>query len=288
VLQSLDGIPLAHRHVHVGEISLHCVEAGEGPLVVLLHGFPEFWYSWRHQIPALVRAGFRVLAPDLRGYNDSSKPASIDAYRVAAIVQDIAGLLVQSGDVPCALVGHDWGGVAAWLVPMLHPQLVHRLIILNAPHPVPFARELKRSKEQKVRMLYQVAMQPPRIPEFLMRRFGFALLRSIGSRMGSFDEHDVAEYVESWKKPGALTAMTNYYRALRRHRRELRPLIRPIAIPTLLIWGERDPVFTRATTENFHDYVPDLRVERIADAGHFVQSEAAERVNRAMIGFLRA
>jgi pimeloyl-ACP methyl ester carboxylesterase len=288
VISALDGVPLAHHHAHVGESSLHYVEAGEGPLVVLLHGFPEFWYSWRHQIPALVRAGFRVIAPDLRGYNDSSKPKSIDAYRVAAIVQDIAGLIVQSGDVPCALAGHDWGGVAGWLLPMLHPELVDKLIILNSPHPVPLARELKHSKEQKVRMLYQVAMQPPGLPEFLMRRFRFALLRSLLGRMGNFDAREMNDYVEAWKKPGALNGMTNYYRALRRHRRELRPLIRPIAIPTLLIWGEQDPVFTHATTENFHDYVPDLRVERIADSGHFVQSEAPDRVNKAMIEFLKS
>jgi pimeloyl-ACP methyl ester carboxylesterase len=255
--------------------------------VVLLHGFPEFWYSWRHQIPALVRAGFRVIACDLRGYNDSSKPRSVDAYRVAAIVQDVAGLLVQSRDTPCALVGHDWGGVVAWFLPMLHPELVDRLVVINAPHPVPFARELKRSKEQKVRMLYQAAMQPPRIPELLMRRFRFALLRFLLRRMGSFDAKDLAQYVEAWKKPCALTAMTNYYRALRRHRGELRPLIRPIEIPTLLIWGQQDPVFTRATTENFHEYVPDLRIERIAGAGHFVHSEAPDRVNKALLDFLR-
>ena len=288
MISALDGVPLAHHHAHIGETSLHYVEAGEGPLVVLLHGFPEFWYSWRHQIPALVRAGFRVIAPDLRGYNDSSKPKSIDAYRVAAIVQDIAGLIVQSGDVPCTLVGHDWGGVAAWFVPMLHPELVDKLIILNAPHPVPLARELKRSKEQKVRLLYQLAMQPPALPEFLMRRFRFALLRSLLGRMGNFDARELNEYIEAWKKPGALNGMTNYYRALRRHRRELRPLIRPIEIPTLLIWGEQDPVFTHATTENFHDYVPNLRVERIAESGHFVQSEAPDRVNKAMLEFLKS
>jgi pimeloyl-ACP methyl ester carboxylesterase len=287
VISSLDGVSLAHHHAHVGETSIHYVEAGEGPLVVLLHGFPEFWYSWRHQIPALVRAGFRVIAPDLRGYNDSSKPKPIDAYRIAAIVQDVAGLIVQSGDVPCTLVGHDWGGVVAWLLPMLHPELVEKLIVMNSPHPVPLARELKRSKEQKVRMLYQVAMQPPLFPELLMRAFGFAFLRAMIRRMGNFDARELKQYVEAWKKPGALSGMTNYYRALRRHRRELRPLIRPISIPTLLVWGEQDPVFTHATTENFHDYVPDLRIERIAESGHFVQSEAPDRVNRAVIDFLK-
>jgi pimeloyl-ACP methyl ester carboxylesterase len=287
VIDSLDGVPLAHGHAQVGETGIHYVEAGEGPLVVLLHGFPEFWYSWRDQIPALVRGGFRVIAPDLRGYNDSSKPPEIDAYRIVCVVQDVAGLIVQSGEMPCALVGHDWGGVVAWLLPMLHPSLVRKLIIANSPHPVPLARELKHSKAQKLRMAYQLFMQIPRLPEFVMRRFRFAALRTLLRRAGNFDSRELEEYVEAWQKPGALRGMTNYYRALRRHRRELRPLIRPIDIPTLLIWGERDPVFTRATTENFHDYVPDLRIERIADAGHFVQSDAPDRVNRVLIDFLR-
>jgi pimeloyl-ACP methyl ester carboxylesterase len=287
VIDSLDGIALAHRHAQVGEVDIHFVEAGQGPLVVLLHGFPEFWYSWRDQIPALVRGGFRVIAPDLRGYNDSSKPRDIDSYRIVSVVHDIAGLIVQSGDAPCVLVGHDWGGVVAWLLPMLHPSLVRKLIVANSAHPVPLARELRHSRAQRLRMSYQLFMQIPWLPEFIMRRFGCAALRTLLRRTGNFDSRELVEYVEAWRKPGALRGMTNYYRALRRHRRELRPLMRPIDVPTLLIWGERDPVFTRATTENFQDYVPNLRIERIAEAGHFVQSEAPDRVNRAMMEFLR-
>ncbi|MEO8036130.1 MAG: alpha/beta hydrolase [Acidobacteriota bacterium] len=287
MIESIDGVALAHRQVVVGEVSLHYVEAGQGPLVVLLHGFPEFWYSWRSQIPAIARAGYRVVAPDLRGYNLSSKPPGTDAYRVVAVVQDIAGLIVRMNQPPCVLVGHDWGGVIAWFLPMLHPGLVRKLVILNSPHPVPLSREVRHSKGQKLRLAYQALLQPPRLPELFLRAFRFAALRMMLRRAGNFSTAEIAHYVEAWRQPGALTGMTNYYRALRRHRAELRPLVRPIDIPTLLIWGERDPVFTRATTENFVEYVPDLRIERVADAGHFVQTDAPDRVNKALAAFLK-
>jgi pimeloyl-ACP methyl ester carboxylesterase len=270
------------RFATIGETRLHYVEEGEGPLVVLLHGFPEFWYSWRHQIPVLAAAGYRVIAPDLRGYNDSSKPRGIDAYRLTAVVQDIAGLIVQNGGT-CMLVGHDWGGVAAWLLPMLHPTLVEKLVVLNSPHPVPLRRELKRSFRQKWRFAYQLFFQLPRIPEWFMRTFGIRMLR----RAGRFTEEDLRTYAEAWRKPAAMTSMLNYYRALRRHSRELGGIIRPIEMPAMLIWGERDPVFLRETTENFGEWVPKLRVERIGRAGHFVQTDAADEVNRLLVEFLR-
>jgi epoxide hydrolase 4 len=269
------------RWAGVGETQIHYVEDGDGPLVVMLHGFPEFWYSWRKQIPALAAAGYRVIAPDLRGYNDSSKPRGIDAYRLPCIVQDIAGLIVQNGG-SCTLVGHDWGGAAAWLLAMLHPSLVERLVILNSPHPVPLRRELDRSLRQKVRFAYQLFFQLPRLPELVLRVIGKRMLR----RMGRFTEEELRTYGEAWRKPDALTSMLHYYRALRRHRRELRGLIRRIDAPVLLIWGERDPVFLPSTIENFGEWVPNLRIKRIGGAGHFVQTDAAEEVNAALLGFL--
>ena len=266
------------RYVQIGDITLHLIEAGSGPAVLLLHGFPEFWYSWRKQIPALADAGYRVIAPDLRGYNESSKPHGVEAYKLTEVVRDVAGLI----DEPCAVVGHDWGGAVAWLLAMTRPELVSKLVILNSPHPVPFARELRHSREQKVRASYQLLFQPPWLPELFLRMFLGTMMR----RMGRFTADEVRVYAEAWRQPGARTGMANYYRALRRYRRELRPLVRPIAVPTLMIWGERDPVFTRASTENFSDYVPNLRIERIASAGHFVQTDAAERVNELLIEFL--
>lgn len=269
------------RYAGIGDIRLHYIDEGEGPLVVMLHGFPEFWFSWRKQIPALVNAGYRVIAPDLRGYGDSSRPQEIDAYRLTAIVQDIAGLIVQNGGV-CTLVGHDWGGIAAWLLPMLHPELVERLVVMNAPHMVPMRREIARSFGQKMRLTYQLFFNLPVLPELFLRAFGRQLLR----RMARFTPEEVRTYLDAWRKPGAITAMLNYYRALRKHRAELRGLVRPIEVPVLLIWGDRDPVFHKEMTEDFGEWVPDLRVAHIPEAGHFVQTDAAEQVNALLIDFL--
>jgi len=266
----------------IGEIDLHNVEDGSGPLIVLLHGFPEFWYSWRKQIPALASAGFRVIAPDLRGYNESSRPEDVDAYRMTEVAKDVAGLIVQNGG-KCTLVGHDWGGYAAWYTAMLHPELIERLIILNAPHPKPLAREVSRSFEQKLRLSYQLFFNVPVIPELILR----VALPFLAPRMGRFTKDEIREYKRAWRKPGAIRAMLAYYRALRRSRGELRKLMRPITCPTLLIFGDGDPVFTRATTENFTDVVRNIRVEHVADAGHFVQTDAPEIVNRLIAEFAR-
>jgi pimeloyl-ACP methyl ester carboxylesterase len=274
---------LQHKTATVGDITLHYVEDGEGPLVVLLHGFPESWLSWRHQIPALVAAGFRVIAPDLRGYNDSSKPDAVESYRIVEIVKDIAGLIVQSGEVPCRVVAHDWGGVAAWFHAMLHPEQIERLVVLNCPHPAPLSRELARSTQQKLRLSYQLFFRMRVLPNLFMRWFGGVMLR----RGGRFTEEEIAAYRAQWRKPGAIDGMLNWYRALPKSRRELRQLIRPITAPVMIIFGMHDPVFMPATIENFSEHVPNLRVERIETAGHFVQTDAAARVNELLIDFLR-
>ena len=285
MIEQLEGIPLTHRREEVHGIELHWVEAGEGPLVVLLHGFPELWYSWRRQIPALVRAGFRVIAPDLRGYNESGKPGGVEAYKMTKIVHDVAALIARSGDVPCDVVAHDWGGVAAWLHAMTHPDQVRRLVVLNSPHPVPFRRELRRSRGQKVRATYMVLFRIPLLPELFLRFGGLRWMMRSASR--HFTPEVLREYDRSWRRPGAIRSMLHYYRAVGRYGKELAALVRPIHAPTMLIWGERDPVFVRATTLDFDEYVPNLRVERIAKAGHFVQTDAAERVNELLVEFLR-
>jgi pimeloyl-ACP methyl ester carboxylesterase len=272
------------RTCDVGDMAIHYVEAGGGPLIVLLHGFPEFWYSWRNQIPALAAAGFHVVAVDLRGYNLSSKPNAIAAYRLPALAKDIAGLITQTGEGQCILAGHDWGGAVAWLTAMLYPALVGRLIILNSPHPVAYLREMRRSARQKWRAKYQLFFQPPWLPEFLMRRFRFAALRRSLARLGSFTNDEIERYVDAWSQPGALTGMTNYYRAMRQ-RSGMRGLMRRIDIPTLMIWGDLDPFLTPETLRDFGEYVPDLRIEHIPDAGHFVQTDAPGRVNELMRSF---
>jgi len=260
-------------------MDLHFVEHGTGTPVLLLHGFPESSYSWRHQLPALAANGFHAIAADLPGYGGSPKPRDVDAYRIPEVVRSIAALCVQTG--ARQVVGHDWGGVAAWFLAMLHPTLLDRLVVLNAPHPVPLAREL-RKPAQKVRMTYQLFLRLPVIPELLMP----IILPKMMRRAGRFTEPEIAHYKEEWSDRDTRRAMANYYRAIGRHRRELRPLVRRIDIPTMLIWGERDPVFLRETTENFDEWVPDLRVERIANAGHFLQTDAVARVNELLLGFL--
>jgi pimeloyl-ACP methyl ester carboxylesterase len=169
---------MAHRWIDVGGLRLHCVEAGTGPLVVLLHGFPEFWYAWRHQIPALADAGYRVVAPDLRGYNTSDKPSRVRDYRPRVLVQDVADLIVALGAGSAAVAGHDWGGGLAWLLAMQHPKRVERLVLLNAPHPVRFLKGL-RSPRQLRRSWYILAFQLPWLPERLVAARDFQALRWI-------------------------------------------------------------------------------------------------------------
>jgi len=257
-------------------VRLNRIERGHGPLVVLLHGFPEFSYSWRKQMPALVDAGFRVVAPDLRGYNDSPKPEGIDAYRISAVIEDVVELI----DEPCFLVGHDWGGVAAWYTAMTHPELVRKLAVLNSPHPKPLLRELKRSLNQKLRFSYQLFFQFPSAAPLIRRLLPYIL-------QGRFTKEEREEYRKSWDKPNAVRSMISYYPALRRSRGELRDMLRLIEAPALYIFGTRDPVFTRATATNFDTWVPNCRVEVIERAGHFVQTDAAERVNELLVSFAR-
>jgi pimeloyl-ACP methyl ester carboxylesterase len=254
-------------------------EEGDGPLVVLLHGFPENRRAWRHQIPALARAGFRVVAPDLRGYGDSPKPREIDAYDLREIAGDVIELIESTGVVPCILIGHDWGATVAWFVAMMRPDLIERLAILNIPHPAAMTRELKRNRVQRRKMLYALFFQLPLLPEIVMRCFGKRILR----RLGPFTSEELEQYARAWR--GSLGPMLNYYRALRRTRGELRKLIRPIEMPVLFIWGEREPFVVPEALEGWEPWVHNLRIERIAHARHFVQHDAPERVNQLLVDF---
>jgi pimeloyl-ACP methyl ester carboxylesterase len=280
-----------HREAVVNGVRLHYVEQGTGPLVVLLHGFPEFWYSWRHQIPALAAAGFRVIAPDQRGYNISEKPPGVRSYRIEQLAADVAALIAHEGESKATVVGHDWGGAVAWSVPMLHPEAVEKLIVLNSPHPEAMIREFRRVR-QLLRSWYMFFFQLPWLPEAMLRLGNYRVLertmRSDPVRAAAFSDEDIAAYKEAMSQPGALTAGINYYRALfRRNPLETRRLVRTIEAPTLLIWGERDPYLGVSLTEDMEQWVPNIRVERIADASHWVQVDAWERVNELMIGFLR-
>ncbi len=278
----------------VNGIRLHWVEAGSGPLVVLLHGFPEFWYSWRHQIPALAAAGYRVVAPDLRGYAQSGKPAGYDSYTGAALTGDVAGLVAACGAQRATVVGHDWGGVIAWLTALTRPEVVERLVVLNAPHPAVFARAV-RNPWQAVRSAYMALFQLPVVPEAMLRANDFAMLRlalrAMSVRPDAFTASDLDRYAEAFARPGALTGALAYYRvqgrSLARAARTARTP-RTVTAPTLVIWGRRDPVLGVDLADPGPDRVPDRRVEVVDDAGHFVQADAPEEVNRLLLEFLAA
>jgi pimeloyl-ACP methyl ester carboxylesterase len=281
----------SHRFATVKGVRLHYVEAGSGPLVLLLHGFPEFWYSWRHQIPALAAAGFRVLAPDLRGYNESAKPLGVSQYHIDMLRDDVVGLIRQAGVERAHVVGHDWGGAIAWHVALTRPEAVERLAVLNAPHPAAFLREL-RTLAQLCKSWYVFFFQLPWLPEWFLRRRNFAFLDRTLSRdrikPGVFTAEDIEAYKRALAQPGALTATINYYRAaLRRHPRASLRDLHPIDLPTLLIWGERDRYLGIRLTEGLEQWVPNLRIERLPNASHWVQNDLPDRVNELLVEFLR-
>ena len=290
--ETLRGVELAHRYADLGDVRLHYVEAGEGPLVLLLHGFPQFWYQWRHQIPALVEAGFRVVAPDMRGYNLSDKPLGVRAYRVELLARDVERLILVRGEWTADVVGHDWGAIAAWIAAMRHPERVGKLAILNVPHP---ARSLDGllSPMQLLRSSYVFFFQIPLLPEEVIRAGDFALLRSVFRsdpvRSGAFTAENIERYIEAIAQPGALTATINYYRALLRYPREMRALLQRVEAPVLVIWGERDRFLSRRLAEPPHLWVPNLvRVKRLPDASHWVAEDRPLEVNTLLLGFLRS
>lgn len=282
-----------HDHVRVGDLRLHVVTAGRGRAVVLLHGFPDFWYTWRLQIPALVTAGYRVIAPDLRGYNLSDKPRRKRDYRPDALVADIVGLIERTDRTGVVLVGHDWGGVVAWLLAAQRPELVRRLVILNAPHPQAYRRSLLTST-QLLKSWYAFLFQVPWLPERALRSFDFALLEGalraeVHSREALTPE-DIVRYKRAWAEPGALRAALHYYRMAHRLYRGAGsdgPAAR-VSTPTLVLWGERDPHLDARNLNSLERWVADLRVERFPEAGHWVHLDAPERVTALIAEFGRA
>jgi epoxide hydrolase 4 len=260
-------------------VQLHYDSEGDGPLVVLLHGFPESRRSWKRQLSALAHAGFRAVAPDLRGYGKSPKPKEVDAYVTTEVAGDVAELIESMSSVPVVLVGHDWGAVVAWTLAMTRPELIRKLVILNVPHPVAIAREVKRSWRQRFKLVYQLFFQLPILPELFMRAFGRMLLQ----RAGRFTREDTAAYKEEWRD--SLKTMLHYYRALNKSRGMMRKLFRRIDVPTLIIWGKHEPVFLPSTLEDLDEWVTDVRIERVRRAGHFVQTDAPDEVTRLLIDF---
>lgn len=284
---------LADRFADVGTgVRLHYVEAGSGPLVVLLHGFPEFWWSWRHQIPALADAGFRVVAVDMRGYGQSDAPPSWRDYRMELLAADVAGLIEALGEERAFVVGHDWGAAVAWMVATLHPERVQRLAILNVPHPDTMLQTLRKSPKQLLHSWYMFFFQIPWLPErlakLMRRRFLEGAYRD--ARPGTFTAEDYARYEAALlDSPGGLKGPIDYYRAaLRQSPRRAQAQFRPIPAPVLVIWGVNDRFLTEQMAEPDPRWVPDVRVVKLPDASHWVQHDEPERVSTLLIEHFRA
>ncbi|HEY7350487.1 MAG TPA: alpha/beta hydrolase [Ktedonobacterales bacterium] len=270
-------------------IRLHAAIKGErGPLVVLLHGFPECWYSWRQYLHPLAEAGFRAAAPDMRGYNLSDKPEGVLNYQLPILTSDVMGLIQALGEQKAIIVGHDWGGVVAWRFAMEYPEAVEKLVICNAPHPARMQAELRHVRQLR-KSWYVFFFQLPWLPEALLGR-NLALflergMRGSAVRKSAISDDDLRVYAEALSQPGALRAAINYYRAVVRWGIYLPNL--PITAPTLLIWGEEDIALGKQLVVGTERYVRNLRVHAIPNCGHWVQQEAADEVKQVLLDFLR-
>jgi pimeloyl-ACP methyl ester carboxylesterase len=280
------------RMIAVNGLELHTIVAGplDGPLVVLLHGFPECWYTWRKQIKPLVEAGYRVVVPDQRGYNLSDKPQGVHNYRVEALASDIVELIRSFGRERAIVVGHDWGGVVAWHLAMHHPDVVEKLIVMNAPHPAAYLREIRNNPAQQRKSWYIGFFQLPIAPEETLGHDPIEsarlLFRQGAINQEAFSSFDIHVMATALAQPGALTNMLNWYRALVRERSGMQDL-RPIEQPTLLIWAEDDITLGRSLTYGLEQWISDLRLHYIPHCGHWVQNEAPDEVNEQMLAFLQ-
>ena len=267
-------------HRSVNNVNLHVVTAGDpdDPLVVLLHGYPEFWYGWYQYIEPIVNAGYRVLVPDQRGYNRSDKPDGSRHYRVSKLSTDIAELIESENPDSAHVVGHDWGAAVAWDLALRHPDTVDRLGIINVPHPTVFEETLKSNPRQMRKSWYMFFFQLPRIPEWYQRRRNFQQLADAlnDSKDGAFTDEDIDWYRTAWKREEALTGMINWYRALLRHSED--PPKEQVEAPTLVIWGEEDDYLLSEMASKSVEYCEDGRLERFPNATHWIHHEYPERV----------
>ncbi|WP_433294013.1 alpha/beta fold hydrolase [Actinoplanes sp. CA-030573] len=274
-------------YADLGEVRLHYVEAGDGPLIVLLHGFPEFWFGWRLQIKALADAGFRVVAPDMRGYNLSSRPEGVDSYDTDKLTGDIRDLIHRLGAQSALLAGHDWGGSVAWATAMAHPEVVDRLAILNAAHPRKLSEGLHHPGQLR-KSWYFFFFALPDLPDAVVHANNWHFFRHfLHDADPAFTADEMDHYIEAWSQPGAATGMINYYRSsVRTPAKKSEAAIQPIKAPTLVIWGQRDAYLGPELAEPDRDDVPGLeRVERLPDASHWVHHDQADRVNELLTGF---
>jgi len=279
-----------HAFLTTNQVRLHYVTQGQGPLMVMLHGFPEFWYSWRHQIREFGK-DYQVVAPDLRGYNDSDKPQDISAYAMTELVKEVKGLIEGLGYDRCILVGHDWGGAIAWQFAYAYPQMLDKLIIMNLPHPAKFAEGLQ-TPQQLLRSWYIFFFQLPLLPEWLLQWDDYSAIARAFTQMlvdkTAMTQQDIEAYKDAAAKRGALQAMLNYYRQAFWEILNLRKQQWGVLdVPTLMIWGEQDTALGKELTDGTDNYVQDLQIRYIPNCSHWVQQEQPQLVNRYMREFLQ-
>ena len=274
----------------LGRIKLHYAKAGNGKkLVILLHGFPEFWYSWRHQLFDLS-ADYTVVAPDMRGFNLSDKPADVSAYDIEELVKDVVALVEYFGFDSAAIVGHDWGAAVAWAISQRNPEILSKLVCLQVPPPSVWRKN--QTLKQFLASWYMFFFQIPVLPEWLLTAEDFQALenslKTTTAEKGVFSAEDIEKYKEAWARPGAITCNLNYYRAnvLKRMFGKA-PKVRKIEVPTMFIYGGKDHAVLPQTVEGVGDAVAAAYTEvRIPEAGHWIQSEAREKVTNALRDFL--
>jgi epoxide hydrolase 4 len=282
------------RYAEVNGVRLHYVEEGKGELILFLHGFPEFWYAWKDLLSDFGR-DHHAVALDMRGYNLSARPESVDAYRVPLIVEDVRALAESMKAKRFVLVGHDWGGVIAWAFAAQHPEMLEKLVIINAPHPTVFARELANNPAQQKASAYFNLFTSPQAEQILSANNYAGMLQAFGSALS---EEDQKQYLAAWNLPGGLTGGLNFYRASQLSspagappgEAAKAPAIQPLALittPTLVIWGEKDTALLTGNLEGLDQFVKPLTIERIPDGSHWVVHEKPALVIERIRKFLK-
>jgi len=283
-------IPYDHELIKTNGVNLHVVQAGpeDGPLVILLHGFPEFWYGWRKQIDFLAEQGYRVWAPDQRGYNISEKPNGIAAYNLNELSADVIGLIDSAGCAKAILVGHDWGAAVAWWTACKYPNRLSKLVILNVPHQNIFRKTVTTDREQMRRSWYMGFFQIPFIPETLMGAMSETFARGMqsSSKPGAFTDADMVEYRKAWAQPGALKSMINWYRSVIQQ-----PPQSPdprVKVPTLILWGKKDAYLKSEMAQGSVELCDNGKLVYFDNATHWIQHEEPDRVNQLMNEFFKS
>ncbi|KDS91844.1 alpha/beta hydrolase [Halorubrum saccharovorum] len=280
-----DEVPGESRAIDVGDVRLHVVEAGpeDGKLLVLLHGFPEFWYGWHEAIAPLANAGYRVVVPDQRGYNLSEKPPAVSDYRIDALARDAVGLIDAYDRETAAVAGHDWGAAVGWWLALHHADRVSEFVAVNVPHPTVFERALRNSWDQRLKSWYVLAFQLPKLPEAVASAGNWRLaVRGLreSSDPGTFNDEDFRRYRRAWNRDGAFEAMVNWYRAIVRDRPT--STRKTVEVPTLVIWGAKDRFLSRRLAGESVDRCTDGRLLTLDTATHWVVHEEPHRVAEAI------